>query len=396
MRASNKYVIAAAVLAVIVQGITASLAFAQRAPARQGTRAPAAGAAGSYRAPRTADGRPDLSGIWQAINTAEWDIQAHDAKPGPLVVLGALGGIPAGLGVVEDGPLPYRPEALARKKENEANWLALDPTIKCFLPGLPRATYMPFPFEIVQSPQYVSFTYEFAFASRVVNIGMKSKAPVDSWMGWSSGSWDGDTLVVDVTGMVSVPGRTSVSRIRIDASGDRHFEFEDFGVCADYTPSPEALEMAAACRAAHIGLLPAAAPVRAWLASRGVLVSQDCGVTSGYENLDIAFCSQAAAKMPATAIAQAAVAGGARLAVVTCGADGSLAHDGRTWWRASAVPVEAVDTTGAGDSYAAAFLNAWLAGADVEQAMAAGSASAARTCTHTGAWPQDPLPSSQA
>ena len=159
-------------------------------------------AAPEYTAPRTADGKPNLSGIWQAMNTAEWDIQAHDAKAGLLVVMGALGGIPAGLGVVEDGPLPYRPEALAKKKENEANWLALDPVVKCFLPGLPRATYMPFPFEIVQSPQYVSFTYEFAFASRVVNIGMKSKAPVDSWMGWSSGSWDGDTLVVDVTGMV--------------------------------------------------------------------------------------------------------------------------------------------------------------------------------------------------
>jgi hypothetical protein len=149
-----------------------------------------------------ADGKPDLSGIWQAMNTAEWDIQAHDAKAGPLVVMGAVGGIPAGLGVVEDGPLPYRPEALAKKKENEANWLALDPVVKCFLPGLPRATYMPFPFQIAQSPQHVSFSYEFAFASRVVNIGMKSQAPVDSWMGWSSGSWDGDTLVVDVTGMI--------------------------------------------------------------------------------------------------------------------------------------------------------------------------------------------------
>jgi hypothetical protein len=184
-----------AVMAVLVAGIIALLAFAPTTPAR-------AAAAPAYRAPRTADGKPNLSGIWQAMNTAEWDIQAHDAKAGPLVVLGALGGIPPGLGVVEGGPLPYRPEALAKKKENEANALALDPVIKCFLPGLPRATYMPFPFQIVQSPQHVSFAYEFAFASRVVNIGTKSKAPVDSWMGWSNGSWDGDTLVVDVTGMV--------------------------------------------------------------------------------------------------------------------------------------------------------------------------------------------------
>jgi hypothetical protein len=200
MRPSNKYMAIMAIVVLTMEGIIASPAFAQKAPARPEARPPAA--APTYRAPRTADGKPNLSGIWQAMNTAEWDIQAHDAKAGPLVVMGAVGGIPAGLGVVEDGPLPYRPEALAQKKENEANWLALDPVVKCFLPGLPRATYMPFPFEIVQSPKYVSFTYEFAFASRVVNIGMKSKPPVDSWMGWSSGSWDGDTLVVDVTGMV--------------------------------------------------------------------------------------------------------------------------------------------------------------------------------------------------
>jgi hypothetical protein len=199
MRASNKSIAIVAIVVLIMQGIIASAAFAQQeAPVPP----PAAASDPTYRAPRTADGKPNLSGIWQAMNTAEWDIQPHDAKAGPLVVMGAVGGIPAGLGVVEDGPLPYRPEALVKKKENEANWLALDPVVKCFLPGLPRATYMPFPFQIVQSPKYVSFTYEFAFASRVVNIGMKSKAPVDSWMGWSSGSWDGDTLVVDVTGMV--------------------------------------------------------------------------------------------------------------------------------------------------------------------------------------------------
>lgn len=198
MGAYSKNVAASAVLMAMGLGLCASLLFSQTAT-KTVAKAPTAA---TYRSPRTADGKPDLSGIWQAMNTAEWDIQAHDAKPGPVVVMGAEGGIPAGLGVVEDGPLPYRREALAKKKENEANWLALDPVVKCFLPGLPRATYMGFPFEIVQSPQYVAFTYEFDFASRVVNIGMKSKAPVDSWMGWSSGSWDGDTLVVDVTGMV--------------------------------------------------------------------------------------------------------------------------------------------------------------------------------------------------
>jgi hypothetical protein len=234
MGAYSKNVAVSAVLMAMGLGFCASLSFAQTAaktaaqPAtKAATATTKAATAITYRALRTADGKPDLSGIWQAMNTAEWDIQAHDAKPGPLVVMGAEGGIPAGLGVVEDGPLPYRPEALAKKKENEANWLALDPVVKCFLPGLPRATYMGFPFEIVESPQFLAFTYEFDFASRVVNIGMKSKAPVDSWMGWSSGSWEGDTLVVDVSGMVEDTW--------FDRAGDYHSD--ELHLTERYTPT---------------------------------------------------------------------------------------------------------------------------------------------------------------
>jgi fructoselysine 6-kinase len=197
---------------------------------------------------------------------------------------------------------------------------------------------------------------------------------------------------VGTGGLVVLDGVTSVSVIRVDETGDRHFEHEDFGVCARYAPGEEDLRRLARVSAVHIGLLPHPAPLREWLHACGVLVSQDCAVTAGYEHLDIAFCSAAAATGDPADIARRAVAGGARLCVVTCGADGSVGYDSRTWWRMPALGVRAVDTTGAGDSYIAGFLRARLAGADVPQAMAAGTASAALTCTHQGAWLPAPAP----
>ena len=153
-----------------------------------------------YRAPRTADGKPDLNGIWQAVGTAHWNIEGHAARPAPVVALGAAGAIPAGLGVVEGGEIPYQPWAAAKKKENAQNWLAADPEVKCFLPGVPRATYMPFPFQIVQTPKNILMTYEFASASRVILMDSpNSEGPVDAWMGYSRGRWEKETLVVDVT-----------------------------------------------------------------------------------------------------------------------------------------------------------------------------------------------------
>jgi len=159
-----------------------------------------AGQAPTYKAPRSADGRPDLSGIWQALSTAHWDIEAHAAGPSQIRELGAAGAVPAGLGIVEGGLLPYRPEALAKKKDNYANRLTLDPEIKCYLPGTPRAMYMPFPFQIVQTPTYIMMVYEFAGAVRTIYMNDHKEAPADSWMGWSNGRWDGEALVVDTTG----------------------------------------------------------------------------------------------------------------------------------------------------------------------------------------------------
>jgi hypothetical protein len=163
--------------------------------------APAAGQAPSYRAPRTADGKPNLNGIWQVNNSADWDLQGHAAAKGPVAMLGAVFAIPPGLGVVEGDEIPYLPAAAAKKKENQANWVKLDPEAKCYLPGVPRATYLPYPFQIVQSQKNILISYEYAGAVRVINMEAPTKAPADSWMGWSNGRWEGETLVVDVTSL---------------------------------------------------------------------------------------------------------------------------------------------------------------------------------------------------
>jgi hypothetical protein len=149
--------------------------------------------------PRGADGHPNLNGIWQALNTANWDIQEHTARSGPVVALGAMGAVPPGLGVVEGNELPYLPAAAAKKKENFENRLSADPEVRCYMPGVPRATYMPYPFQIVQTPKYVLMAYEYAGANRTVFMDKVPPPPADSWMGHSVGHWEGDTLVVDVT-----------------------------------------------------------------------------------------------------------------------------------------------------------------------------------------------------
>jgi hypothetical protein len=150
---------------------------------------------------RMADGKPNINGIWEASNTANWDLQAHQAHQGPLIALGAAFSIPGGLGVVDGNEIPYRPEAVPKKKDNAAHWLTADPEVKCYLPGVPRATYMPYPFQIVQSDgrSDILMTYEFASASRIIRMNGPGESPIDTWMGWSNGRWEKDTLVVDVS-----------------------------------------------------------------------------------------------------------------------------------------------------------------------------------------------------
>jgi hypothetical protein len=172
------------------------------------------GQAQPARPARTADGKPNLTGIWQVMNTANWDIQAHEARTGPVVALGASFAVPAGPGVVDGGEIPYQPAAAKKKAENGANWMTLDPEVKCYMPGIPRATYMPFPFQIVQSTDTILMAYEFASASRVIRMNSKEQSPAPAWMGWSVGKWDGDTLVVDVT--------DNEERTWFDRAGDFH------------------------------------------------------------------------------------------------------------------------------------------------------------------------------
>ena len=203
-----KAMMATLAVAGLLAGGAALTSEAQAQPARAGQ---------VYKAPRGPDGRrPDLNGVWQSMNNANWDIEPHAARaalafrPGPIVpvpakevvALGAVGAVPAGLGIVEGGEIPYTPEAKKIRDENRAEWLKRDPEIKCYLPGVPRANYMHMPFQIFQSEKAMIIAYEYAGAVRNVLFDDPGPPPVDSWMGQSVAKWEGDTLVVTVTGQL--------------------------------------------------------------------------------------------------------------------------------------------------------------------------------------------------
>jgi hypothetical protein len=192
--------------ASVVAGVAAA-AFAV------GSLAPLTGQSRTGGIPRL-NGKPDLNGLWQAVNSANYDIQAHTAKaalqmrPGPIVpipakevlALGAVGSVPSGAGVVEGDELPYTAEGLKKKLENQEQWLTRDPEIKCYLPGVPRATYMPFPFQIIQSSAATFIAYEYAGAVRHIYPKDPGPAQIDSWMGMSYSAWEADTFVVHTSG----------------------------------------------------------------------------------------------------------------------------------------------------------------------------------------------------
>lgn len=173
------------------------------------------------------EGAPrNLSGIWQALNTADWDLQAHAAEPGPVSSLGTLTAVRPGPGVVVGDEIPYLPDALEQRNKNRERRWTDDPELKCFMPGVPRANYLPQPFQIVQGTDTIMMTYEFADAVRIIYMKDPGPAPDYSWMGWNVGHWEGNTLVVDVTFLRADTW--------LDRSGNYHSE--DMHVVERYTP----------------------------------------------------------------------------------------------------------------------------------------------------------------
>ena len=192
--------------------------------------APAAG----YRAPRTADGKPNLSGIWQSMNEANWNIEAHSADFPRLLAMGAVDAVPPGAGIVEGGAIPYLPAALAKRKENYDNRMKVDPEIKCYLPGVPRAMYQNMPFQIVQGTDFIMMPFQYAGALRTIYM-KPTPGPADSWMGWSNGKWEGETLVVDTKDFNGLAwfdraGNFASDQLhvveRITATGPDHLNYE--------------------------------------------------------------------------------------------------------------------------------------------------------------------------
>lgn len=159
-------------------------------------------------------GKPDLNGVWQVMNRANFNLEAHSASAamhlveGPVVpiphpdilALGAVGSVPGGLSVVEGNKIPYKRDALRKRDENRNDWLNRDPEIKCYLPGVPRATYMPYAFQIFHSEEAFFFAYEYAGATRNIYLEDPGEPPVDSWMGQSWGYWEENTFVVEAKG----------------------------------------------------------------------------------------------------------------------------------------------------------------------------------------------------
>lgn len=196
---------------------------------------------------------------------------------------------------------------------------------------------------------------------------------------------------VVLDGLVTMPGSTALTTISRTAEGDRRFETEDFGVTAEYFPSSDALEVIAASRWVHVGMLPRSRALGASIAAMSpVAISQDCSVSPEWHKLAVAFASAGEDAAVAKTLVLEMLEGGAETAVATLGSEGALAGHGAQRWSAIPEPVSVVDTTGAGDAFMAGFIAATLDGKTIEGALAAGVTSGSRACQHMGGWPQRP------
>ncbi len=195
--------------AILMAGTSAIAAAA--APAAPAKAAPAKAAARKAPAARgharvdlaRLGGHPNLNGIWQVMNSANWDLEPHDAAQANAdpAELGAIGAEPPGLGVVEGGTIPYLPAAVKQRDDNHAAAPKADPEAACYLPGIPRATYMDHPFQIIQGADGdMLMAYEYDAANRTIYMQKNDVPPIDTWMGTSYGHWEGDTLVVTTLG----------------------------------------------------------------------------------------------------------------------------------------------------------------------------------------------------
>ncbi len=156
--------------------------------------------------PRTADGKPNLQGIWQASSTAWADLQDHAARNNMLAGRSVL---------VGDSQIPYQQWAAAKKAENFQHRATADPMNKCFIPGVPRIMYIDFPFQIFQTPSAIAVAFEWSLDYRLIHTdGTPHPKDYDAWMGDSRGHWEGDTLVVDVA--------NNNDKTWLDMAGDFH------------------------------------------------------------------------------------------------------------------------------------------------------------------------------
>lgn len=203
---------------------------------------------------------------------------------------------------------------------------------------------------------------------------------------WTRQEMAANRVVLDHLLVLDAP--TAYTNLDVDAGGDRIITFEEFGVCAIYQPSADDLVALGQFDHIHIGWFKGAEALRTRLIGSKVTFSQDVAVNPECRGLDVAFKSVGASDEAAHRALDKLLAAGARVAVVTCGSMGSMASDGTVVARTGIRPVRVVETTGAGDTFIAAFLSRWKRGEALQSCLEAGRDAASETCTHVGGFPQ--------